>query len=230
MPSGGPAAAGDPGSAGYGAQLPLGAEFTAIQRLLAQSDGRPGIVAPSASQLPRLATDQLLDVLSRLQASSQQPALEEVTSPAPVDLSALLAGQAQQLTGSSDAGLQQADDDVVNFVGMLFDYILNDRNLAIPMKALISRLQIPIVKLAIMDKSFFERAHHPARRLLNELSSAGIGWSSASELKRDALYNTIESIVARVMNEFQSNPAIFETLTGELNAFVKQDRRRHRHR
>ena len=72
-----------------------------------------------------------------------------------------------------DAHLAQADDDVVNFVGMLFDYILNDRNLAIPMKALIGRLQLPIVRLAIIDRSFFGKSGHPARQLLNELSSAG---------------------------------------------------------
>jgi hypothetical protein len=109
---------------------------------------------------------------------------------------------------------------------MLFDYILNDRNLAIPMKALIARLQIPIVKLAVLDKSFFSRPSHPARRLLNELSSAGIGWSSSTERKRDALYNKIEAVVAGVLEEFQTNPEIFTRLLEDLTSFVRQDRRR----
>jgi hypothetical protein len=106
---------------------------------------------------------------------------------------------------------------------VLFDYILNDRNLAIPMKALIGRLQIPIVKLAIMDKTFFEKSGHPARQLLNALSSAGIGWSSAAELKRDALYNKIESIVLQVLNGFNEDLKIFSELLSDLQSFTKQD-------
>jgi hypothetical protein len=34
---------------------------------------------------------------------------------------------------------------------MMFEFILDDRNLAAPMKALIGRLQIPMVKVAIAD-------------------------------------------------------------------------------
>ena len=109
---------------------------------------------------------------------------------------------------------------------MLFDYILNDRNLAIPMKALIGRLQLSIVKLAVIDKSLFEQSSHAARQLLNELSSTGIGWSNAEELKRDALYNKIESIVLRVMNAFGNDPAIFTELLRELRNFVHKHERK----
>jgi hypothetical protein len=126
------------------------------------------------------------------------------------------AGTGQPRSGRHRRGLNKlgrADEDVVNFIGLLFDYILNDRNLAIPMKALIARLQIPIVKLAIIDKTFFERSSHPARQLLNELSSAGIGWSSAAELKRDAVYDKIESVVIRVLNGFSDNPADLRELS-----------------
>ncbi len=209
-------------SASYG----YSAEFSSIQQLLASAQGRRELAVRHSQAGPELSTGQLLDVLGALQNTSPAPAAQTGGAPVAVDLSALLAGRAQQITGSAAAGLRQADDDVVNFVGMLFDYILNDRNLAIPMKALIARLQIPIVKLAIIDKGFFAQARHPARRLLNELSSAGIGWSGANELRRDALYTKIESIVARVLNDFQGNPDIFDNLTRELLAFVDKDKRR----
>jgi hypothetical protein len=91
------------------------------------------------------------------------------------------------------------------------------------MKALIGRLQLPIVRLAIIDRSFFGKSGHPARQLLNELSSAGIGWSSARELKRDALYNMVESVVLRVMNGFADDPGLFQELLDELRAFVRKD-------
>jgi len=122
-----------------------------------------------------ISTDQLVGTLDHLQ--SEYPAYDPdmVAVPQAINLTQALAARANRLGASPNAAIRQGDEDVVTFVDILFDYILNDRNLAIPMKALIVRLQIPIVKLAILDKSFFSRPCHPARRLLNDLSSAGIG-------------------------------------------------------
>ncbi len=172
--------------------------------------------------LPRLDSSELIEVLSHLQGNAQVDPIDIDHIPELSDVRSLVLAQPV----AEKKSLGQADDDTVNFVGMLFDYILNDRNLAIPMKALIGRLQIPIIKLAILDKTFFEKTAHPARALLNELSSAGIGWSGAAELKRDALYNKIESVVLRVLNEFNDNPDVFAELLSELRAFVSKDSRR----
>lgn len=197
-----------------------GATFGVIQRLLAASH-----VGQLPADGPSMSQNDLLSVLSAAQTDLSAPInIEEI--PRLLDLHHVVRTRAPDVTGQALSRLDQSDNDVVNFVGMLFDYILNDRNLAIPMKALIGRLQLPIVKLAVMDKSFFEKPNHPARQLLNELSSAGIGWSSAAELKRDAVYNKIESIVLRVMNGFTDNPQIFQELIEELRQFVSKDRRK----
>ena len=221
------------GVAGRGDYL----EFSAIQQLLANTrpaqgaggpadSARGGVVATGAADGPVISTAQLLAVLSAMQHNSTTEPVDIEHDPQMIDLRQLVVANAPDVTGESQSNMQQADDDVMNFVGMLFDYILNDRNLAIPMKALIARLQIPIVKLSIIDKSFFEKTSHPARQLLNELSSAGIGWSSTRELKRDALYNKIESVVLRVLNGFSDNPQIFSELVKELRKYVTTDHKR----
>ncbi len=191
--------------------------FTTVQSLLANTR-EPGEVI----LLPILESNDLIQALSHLQSATIADEIDIDQIPELRDLKTLVLAQ----PGQREKALGQADDDTINFVGMLFDYILNDRNLAIPMKALIGRLQIPIVKLAIIDKSFFEIGAHPARTLLNELSSAGIGWSGAQELKRDALYNKIESVVLRVLNDFHDNPEIFSELVEELRPFVNKYLRR----
>ena len=200
------------------------ASFGLIQTLLAASRG--GHVPTSESREPALPTQDLVSLLSAAQTDLDTSPINIEQIPPLLDLQKLVAARANELMGENRSRMAQGDHDVVNFVGMLFDYILNDRNLAIPMKALIGRLQLPIVKLAIMDKTFFEKSSHPARLMLNELSSAGIGWSSAGELKRDALYNTIESIVLRVMNGFTDNQDIFAVLVEELRDFVSRDRKK----
>jgi len=209
-----------------------GFSFNAVQALLSgvrAFEGDSDAVASGNSiatedvQRPRLDSTEVLNALSQMQQAASTQSIDTSAIPKLGDIRTLVLSTA---THDKSMLMGRADDDTVNFVSMLFDYILNDRNLAIPMKALIGRLQIPIVKLAILDKTFFEKSSHPARALLNELSSAGIGWSSAAELKRDALYDKIESIILRVLNEFTNNPDVFIELLKDLRGFVSKDTRR----
>jgi len=120
----------------------------------------------------------------------------------------------------------EIDDDVINLVSMLFEFILDDRTLPDSLKALIGRLQIPLLKVAVIDKTFFSRGSHPARRLLNEIASAAMGWGDQDETQRDSLYQKIEQIVARLLNDFVDDPAIFSELLADFLAFIGDERRR----
>ena len=213
--------------------------FTVLQQLLASQPGRGGYGddgpahGSSAGHTqyagpvgPVITTPELMNVLSAVQSAAGHEPIDIDRAPVAIDLRQLVLARASDVTGAPVGSMGRTDEDTVNLVGMLFDYILNDRNLAIPMKALIGRLQIPMLKVAVLDKTFFNRTSHPARQLLNELSSAGIGWSSAAELKRDALYNKIESVILRVLNNFSDDPEIFGTLVAELRNFVQQDHHR----
>jgi hypothetical protein len=227
----GAAATDHAGAHGDAGSSPVGggggsANFGIIQTLLSRFTGDRSGVPIAATSGKTIETSQLLSMLSDVQGDRTVHSIDPASVPESLDLQAVLAARSAQVLGHVNASPARDDGDAMNFVAMLFDYILNDRNLAIPMKALIARLQIPIIRLAIIDKSFFEKSNHPARQLLNELSSAGIGWSAASELKRDALYNFIESIVLRVLNDFADNPDLFETLVEELREFLKKDLKR----
>ena len=239
--SGGSGSAGGyaPASAAYGAPGSAGdSDFTVLQQLLASHPssqygdaggyGPAGAIGGAAVGPvgPIITTPQLMTVLSSVQSAASAEPIDIDHVPVAIDLRQLVLARAADVTGAAAGSMGRADEDTVNLVGMLFDYILNDRNLAIPMKALIGRLQIPMLKVAVLDKTFFNKTSHPARQLLNELSSAGIGWSSAAELKRDALYNKIESVVLRVLNNFSDDPEIFSTLVVELRQFVQQDHHR----
>ncbi|MCZ6619680.1 MAG: DUF1631 domain-containing protein [Gammaproteobacteria bacterium] len=203
---------------------PSGYEFNTIQTLLASVRGSTHTTAIEGGSV--ISTERLLSALSAAQSNAVERPIDIEAVPRLLDLRQIVGIRSSDAGGGDETNMGQADEDVVNFVGMLFDYILNDRNLAIPMKALIARLQIPIVRLAIVDKTFFQRTSHPARRLLNELSSAGIGWSNAAELKRDAMYNKLESIVLQILNGFADDARLFEALAAELRAFVKIDQKR----
>ena len=198
--------------------------FGVLQQLLSQSRsvGRP---APAATVEALPITQQdLMRLLSHLQQSVPADALAEQTVDLRQQVDHLLS-RASAKSGKTRV-VGEVDDDVINLVAMLFEFILDDRTLPDSLKALIARLQIPMLKVAVLDKAFFSRTSHPARRLLNELATAALGWNDQDDARRDSLYQTVEAIVQRLLNEFVDDPRIFAELLDEFTAFRHAQSRR----
>ncbi len=126
--------------------------------------------------------------------------------------------------GISTAG--QVDSDVINLVAMLFEFILEDRHLHPVMKSLLGRLQIPLLKVALTDKNFFNRGGHPARKLLNEMALAATGWTEKRPGQRDPLLDKVNAIVSRILADFSTDVALFGELLQDFNQFTDLDQRR----
>lgn len=117
------------------------------------------------------------------------------------------------------SSLGHVDAMTLDIVAMLFDYILDDRNIPDAMKALIGRLQIPVLKVAMLDKTFFSHKSHPARKFLDTLAGAAIGWNE-EEGHQSGLYLKVDSQVQRVLNEFEDKVGIFTEVYEELSQFL----------
>ncbi|MFG6206465.1 DUF1631 domain-containing protein [Pseudomonas retamae] len=197
--------------------------FAALQQLLVQVRGTVApTLEPSAAAQP-ISTRDLLRLLSHLQHYVPALATQDDFD---------LRNQLEQLltrvsvrSGKSRI-VGDADEDVINLIAMVFDCILEDRNVPDSLKALIARLQIPMLKVAVLDKSFFSRGTHPARRLLNEIAEAAMGWGDFDGEARDSLYLRIEQVVQRLLTDFVDDPAIFSELLADFLAFTSDERRR----
>lgn len=175
-----------------------------------------------------LASQELINILSQAQQRSMAySGGANYSNAAPVNvremLKDLLKGPEQKAQN-----INQVDDDVINLVSMMFEFILDDRNLAAPMKVLLGRLQIPMIKVAIADKSFFSKGGHPARRLLNELATAALGWQESSEenQRKDNLFSKMEEVVQSVLSDFEADMSIFNGLLNDFRAYLDKEKRR----
>jgi len=128
--------------------------------------------------------------------------------------------------GSPRARIDQQDQNAIHLVTMLFDFILEDRHLQAPVKALLGRLQIPLVKVALMDKSFFSKGGHVARKLVNELALASVGWTEKVDGADDPFFSKLEVIVNRVVNEFKDDVSIFTSALAEFQQFQRAGEKR----
>lgn len=172
---------------------------------------------------PPAALPDLIAALSTLQRHEDAPGGELHDA----DLKQLLV-QALSARGGKPRGVGRAEDDTIDIVGMLFDAILDDPQLPSCLKALIARLQIPVLKVALLDRSFFSMKKHPARQLINEMAQAALGWVEPAHPERDPLYRQVDSIVDRVLNEFGDNVDLFQDVLEQFLVFLEEERERAR--
>lgn len=172
----------------------------------------------------------LFSVLNRLQ-EAQAPTVHDEDPYSQVDhldLRLLLEHQIAHVARETGARkLRQADDDIINLVSMLFEFILNDRNLAPDIALLLGRLQIPVIKVALRDKAFFSNPEHPTRRLLKLLSQAALGWEKDNLLQRDLLLDELRNVVYRILNEYDEHDlSLFTELEERFAAFLADEQQR----
>jgi hypothetical protein len=114
--------------------------------------------------------------------------------------------------------LSHFDEDTIDIVGMLFEVMLNDERLNNTVKALLSHLHTPYLKLAVRDKAFLRNRQHAARQLLDNMVEAGSRWVDERDLTR-GIYPRLQRIVDLVMKA-GDHPII---LLQELNAGLAAD-------
>jgi len=122
--------------------------------------------------------------------------------------------QGTNLVGSKKVNL--LDERSIDFVGMMFDAITDDKTVSDIVTRMIKRLQIPMMKVAMSDNSLFNNEDHPARAIVNLLTKAGKGINSP----RDRLFNNLENIVDKILNDYDTDIIVFDTAVSTLETII----------
>jgi len=200
-----------------------GGDVAGTPGVVAGGGGVPGVPGGAVSGGLPGAPDSaggFVAALSGLQANSI-PA-QPVTAIDPQNLRAEAHQQLLDCRQQYQYQVNSADSQTIDVVSMLFDFFFDDEALPAPIKVLIGRLQIPILKVAILDKDFFNQKKHPARKLLDSISRAALGWGD-SHKDQAALIEKIEAVVNLLINEFQEDIEVFEEAFVNFENFLQQE-------
>lgn len=196
------------------------------------SVGAGGHVASGGAGIASLSPAELLSALTLLQGEARplpaKPVATDYSSSAAEVVQQLkdaLMAQIKRLSGEAKAKISGSDEDTIDLVGMLFEYILQDHTIPAPMQVLVSRLQIPYLKVAILDRRMFAHSSHPARKLLDQLADAAKGWSEESD-RDHRLFGKVKSVVETLLQDFDDDIGVFERQLADFTQFVEQNRKR----
>jgi len=107
----------------------------------------------------------------------------------------------------------------IELVGMLFDHVMQDKQVPSDIKARLSRLQFPVLKAALVDAAFFASSAHPARRLIDRIASTSAGWEPYGDDNQRYL-KEIDRLVTDILRNFETDVGVFERVYGEFDKFV----------
>ena len=195
--------------------------FGTLRHLLADRRRNAGIDHSRGSMAPSASRDDLQSVLSVLQRS---PDARAKSADAVYDSGQFREDLLDQLRRAGPQGdalqLAEEDADTVDLIGMLFDYITTNVREGSGAGSLLSRLRVPVLRVALGDKTFFTRRNHPARELLNTIAETGARWFDESDADAD-LSRKMQLVVDNVGDDFDGDLSVFENLLADLGKHME---------
>ena len=118
------------------------------------------------------------------------------------------------------AATGQLDHMVIDVVGSLFDQILADPKVPPQMARLLAQLQLPVLRVALGDPTFFSSRRHAVRRFINRLASLACAFDDfAEEPGRDFLNHTRELVQDVASGDFERMD-VYERKLDALEQFI----------
>ncbi len=108
------------------------------------------------------------------------------------------------------------DTVLVDAVAMLFDVVFEAPDIPDRLKAQIARLQIPVLKAAMLDRNFFSQPNHPVRRMLDAIATLAVHLPENET--GNARLEAISQVVGKVTETFEQDISVFDTAAAELEA------------
>ncbi len=198
--------------------------FHDLQQLLSQRRNqaeRLNPVPPSQRAETPIATRDLLQTLGRMDA---EPTLPDGSAPSIADVKRSLLAQARQQTGKPVA-LAPSDSDTFDLVGLLYTHLQREIRDDAPAAALVKRMQLTLLRVALQDRSFFVRPDHPARKLLGTVSETAAKWLADDDIDPQLLA-PLQQAVTHAVKHYDGNLEVFEQSNKQLQAHIDTQVRR----
>ena len=111
---------------------------------------------------------------------------------------------------------------VIEVVSSLFDQILSDARVPPQMARQIARLQLPVLRAALADGSFFSSRRHPVRRFINRATSLACAFDSFETGAAKELLERIKALVNEIVDGDFDQLDVYEAKLLALESFVAE--------
>ncbi len=213
------------GSLGGAAYFNAGAGLAAGQGMAGMagvpdgaSPGAVGPVAYSGPSVPLMMALAQQPRLSDVQFVVSQGGSQVVSAGAISQVAHELRQQSTELKGKAETDNEKA---IIELVALMFQSILQEDRLPSGVRVWFARLQMPVLRIALSDPEFFNKADHPARKLIDHMGSCVLGFDS-SGISAEELETEIKRVVQVVEQYPDTGDRVYKRVYEEFQTFLKQ--------
>lgn len=117
------------------------------------------------------------------------------------------------------------DHMVIDVVAGLFDQILADPKVPPQMARLLARLQLPVLRVALGDETFFSSRRHPVRQFVNRMASLACAFDDFSDDPGRSFLAHVRDLVQDVAQGDFDHMDVYTAKLDDLEAFIAEQTR-----
>ena len=118
------------------------------------------------------------------------------------------------------ASTGKLDHMVIDVVGSLFDQILSDSRVPPQMAREIARLQLPVLRVALNDSTFFSTRRHPVRRFINRIASLANAFDDFNDGPGAQFLQRVRKLVDEIIEGDFDQIELYAAKVAELENFI----------
>lgn len=149
-----------------------------------------------------------LQSLQKAQAETEESAPQEPLRDRVVD----------KVKAVGEVGLNDAQQEAVDVVDEFFRSVTDSPRLNDAARQQLRRLEVPVLKVVLRDRAFFDDLQSPVRGVMNRLALLGVKGGRINPV----IQRRVDEMVQRVMTEFEQDTRVFENVQGELDNLIER--------
>lgn len=218
-----------PASTGSSGILDIFGDIRGLQQNLNQVNSGVSsdqlLAAPAVPTLPdgrvaqNFSPSDLLDALSSQQLSGYDYASQSDSNQK--DFKAKIESILAAKDGSENKVISPREGQVIDVASNVFSSLMDDFQVAESIRPWIRQLEVPVLKMAIVDTDVFTDTSHVVRQVINKISELEVLSDSAEAEDQEAIKSAFNWLVKVINEEFDGTSKVFERISQQLDILIK---------
>ena len=123
-----------------------------------------------------------------------------------------------QERSDDNSQLGEKEDELIDITDRLFEAILEQIGISDVLKKWLKKLKLSVLKVVLLDDTFFSEHNHPARQVINQLARL----AGTKRTPNRSVERSLEHFTSRIINDYHGDNRLFEDMLVEINHLVSR--------
>ncbi|WP_166257204.1 DUF1631 family protein [Marinobacter salicampi] len=170
----------------------------------------------AAGEAPQLKFDLAARRLSAGEFQRELQQLQLQPDNAGPDVQSLKVRVVDKVKASGTVALNEEQQETLDVVDRFFRSVVESPKLSESAQQLMRKLEVPVLKVVLRDRAFFDDQSSPVRGVMNRLAQLGAKGGRMNPV----IQRRIDELVQRITAEFEQDTRVFEGAIGELDTLI----------